>query len=106
MSKQIKVTEEKKDYITIGQQFEDFLDNKNCRVFPFHFDGSLAANKKRKHARISIGVPNEICNTNLKDLDNWCLYAIAIPREAVKKVEARLEKDLNDLKTKKEVDLE
>ena len=103
MSKQIKLTEEKKDYITIGQQFEDFLDNKNCRVFPFYFDGSLTgANKKRKHARISIGVPNEICNTNLKDLDKWCLYAVAIPRDAVKEVEVRLEKELNVLKEGKD----
>lgn len=102
MSKQKKlVEEEEKEYITIGMFFEEFLENKESRVFPFLFDGSsTAANKKRKHTRISIGIPNEICNTNLKELDKWCLYAVAIPREDVKKVEAKLEKELNDLKEK------
>ncbi len=89
MSKQTKLIEEKeKDYITIGAFFKPFLENKDCRVFPFRFDGSsTAANKKRKHTRISIGIPNEICNTNLKELDNWCLYTVAIPREVLKKWE-------------------
>ena len=95
MSKQKKIVEEeKKDYITIGTFFDNFLKNKNCRVFPFRFDGSsTAANKKRKHTRISIGIPNEICNTNLKELDNWCLYAVAIPRDDFKKVIEQIEEE-------------
>jgi len=96
MSKQTKIVDDQnKEYVTIGEHFKPFLENKDCRVFPFRFDGSLtAANKKRKHTRISIGIPNEICNTNLKDLDNWCLYAIAIPREVLKKWEEEQEDDL------------
>lgn len=86
-TKQIKLVEEEKKYYTIKEFFKPFLDNKNCRVFPFQFNGSSTAGNKKRVARVSISVPREMCDTNLKDLDNWCLFAIAIPREVLIKYE-------------------
>ncbi len=88
MSKQTKLVEEKeKEFFSIGGFFEPFLDNKECRVFNFAFDGSSYGANKKRRARVSIAIPKEMCDTNLKDLDNWCLFGVGIPREVLRKYE-------------------
>lgn len=76
---------DKKEYITIGAYFHEFLENKECRVILFTPYGTMyAANPKaKKPARISVGLPSEICGENLKDLDKWALTIVAIPREVL-----------------------
>jgi hypothetical protein len=91
---------DKIDYVTIGEYFREFLENKECRVLRFAPYGTMyAANPKtKKPTRVSIKLPPEICNTNLKELDNWVLNIIAIPRKVIfpeeeQKEEERDEKD-------------
>lgn len=80
-----ETNETKKEYATIGEYFHDFLDNNECRIIKFVPYGTMyAANPKtKKPTRVSITLPSEICNTNLKELDNWVLIVVAIPREVV-----------------------
>jgi len=82
--RRMKMTE-KEEFITIGDFFKDFLEDNDCRVFFFSFDGQLTAGNQKRTTRVSIQLPREICDKNLKELDNWCLYAVAIPREKFKK---------------------
>jgi hypothetical protein len=88
---------DKTDYVTIGEYFSEFLESEECRVIRFALYGQCyGANKKtKKPARVSVRLPPEICDTNLKDLDNWILTIVAVPRELMypKKKEEREEKD-------------
>ena len=76
------------DYVTIRQYFKELLDNKDCRVIRFSPYGTMygANPKSKKPARVSIQLPKEICNTNLKDLDNWVLVVVAIPRKTIEEL--------------------
>jgi len=42
---------------------------------------SFRGKKKIKPARISIEVPEEVCNKDLRDLRKWKIFLIAIPIE-------------------------
>ena len=88
---------DKIDYLTIEEYFREYLESKECRVIKFiPYGQSYGANKKtKKPARVSVGLPSEICDTNLKDLDNWILTIVAVPRELMypKKKSERDEKD-------------
>lgn len=76
------MTEEKEKYATIREIFEEHLDDRNCQVFRMALNGQCyGANSKGRPARISVGLPKTICGTNLKDLDDWILIGIAIPRD-------------------------
>lgn len=102
MSK-VEPNETKKDYFTIGDFFKDFLEDKNCRVFNFSFDGQLTAGNQKRCTRVSIQIPREICDKNLKELDDWCLYGIAIPRKKFTNEKDTKQKgiDKNNVKSKR-----
>lgn len=38
---------------------------------------------QKKPARVSVALPPEICNTDLRDLDKWMLTIVAIPKELI-----------------------
>ncbi|HUW90961.1 MAG TPA: hypothetical protein VMV43_10670 [Candidatus Nanopelagicaceae bacterium] len=106
MSKAEDKEVDKTEYITIGKYFHEFLENKECRVILFTPYGTMyAANPKtKKPARISVGLPSEICGNNLKDLDKWALTIVAIPR-AVLETEKEKEKkrdEKNNVKSRKQ----
>ena len=80
----------KEDYISIGKYFKEFLDNEDCRVIRFMPIESWSANPKtKKQTRCKILLPKEICNTNLRDLDNWFLSIVAIPRKLIEELEEK-----------------
>ena len=85
MSKAEEKIDDKVEYVTIEEYFREFLENKKCRVIKFSPYGQMyAANPKtKKPARISVGLPSEICNTDLRDLDKWSLTIVAVPRELI-----------------------
>ena len=87
--------EEQGKPITIRTYFKDYIDNKECRVLNFVLYGnSYGANyRTKKPARISIALSKEVCGENLKDLDNWVLKIIAIPRSVVFPEEDKEEKN-------------
>ena len=91
MSKQAKLIPKKeKKFYTIEEFFKSVLNNRECRIFHFHYYGNLtAANKKtKKPCRISIALPNDLGDlTNLKTLDNWSFFGIAIPRKIIENME-------------------
>ena len=83
-----KMNEEIKEdrFQTIREIFDKYLDNPNIQTFGFRYNGQLyAANHKTKRpCRVSISIPKTICDTNLKDLDNWIIMGVAIPRDEIK----------------------
>jgi len=87
-----ETNEKKEDFFTIGDFFDGFLEDKDCRVFNFSFDGQLTAGNKKRTTRVSIQIPREICDQNLKELDNWCLFGVAIPRKKFVKEEDKEQK--------------
>ena len=86
MSKTETKKDDKIEFVTIEEYFREFLENKECRVIKFRPYGQMyAANPKtKKSARISISLPSEICNTDLRDLDKWSLTIVAVPRELLR----------------------
>ena len=84
-------------YVTIGKYFSEFLESEGCRVIKFMpYGQSYGANKKtKKPARVSVCLPPEICNTDLRDLRKWSLTIVAVPIEIIhpKKKPERDEKD-------------
>ena len=63
--------------ITIGKFFESVIDDEDCRVIKFAPVELWGANKKQG-ARVKIVLPREICGENLKDLNKWNLFVVAI----------------------------
>ena len=85
-----EIIEERKDFMTIGEYFKDVLENKECRIIKCVFYGNLTASsgtgKNKKPCRVSIALPKEICDNNLKALDDWFLTIVAIPRKTINKL--------------------
>lgn len=74
----ITFTEEQKRF---NKLIKDSLKEEGIIIFNIVRSGqSYASSKRYKHARISIAIPEEICTDNLKDLNNWKLYCIAVPK--------------------------
>lgn len=101
MAKAEEKKDEKSEFITIGKYFHDYLENNECRVILFRPYGSMyAANSKtKKPARISVGLPPEICGDNLKDLDNWSLTIVAVPRKLLDNKKKKGDEKNNGKKT-------
>ena len=75
---------DKIDHVTIGEYFSEYLENKSCRIVNFMPIEKWSANpKQNKYARVKIQLPKEICNLSTKDLRNWFLSIVAIPRELI-----------------------
>ena len=70
-------------FLTIRQMFKDFLDTIGVQCFRFAFDGQCYASTAKRQARVSIGLPKTIVNTNLKDLDKFAFFGVAIPRNII-----------------------
>lgn len=74
---------------TIKETIKQFIeDEKNSIVFNFirHGRSTAATFKKRLPARISIEVPKEVCGEDLRDLDKWRIFLIAIKEDKLKKL--------------------
>lgn len=85
MSKSERKQEEKKDFVTIRKYFHEFLDNKECRIILFTPYNMWAANPRtKKLTRVSVVLPKEICNTDLRELREWALTIVAVPRKLLK----------------------
>ena len=88
---------DKIEYVTIGKYFSEYLENEECRVIKFIPYGQMwgANHKTKKPARVTLGLPPEICDTDLRDLRKWSLTIVAVPIELIfpKKKEERDEKD-------------
>ena len=80
---------EKQIYHTIMSFFEPFLKNKEVRVFQFRWNGTLTAGTKKRAMRVSISIPKDIAHDNLKDLDKYRFYGIAIPKNEFDKLEVK-----------------
>jgi len=78
------MTEKKDRFITIKEMFEDVLDEPTVQIFRFIYDGDLCAANNKRTARVSISIPRTIVNQNLKDIDNFVFFGVAIPREVIK----------------------
>lgn len=67
----------KRTTFEIMEELKD--DYENMKVFPFYQNGaSYSANhKKGVPARISIALPSDIVDDDLKELDNWMFRVIA-----------------------------
>ena len=74
---------EKKEYATIGYFFEKYLNVKGVQCFKIVLDGQCYASTNKRNARISIGLPKTIVDKNLKDIDKFILFGVAIPKELI-----------------------
>lgn len=79
-----KKKENKDRFLTIREVFEKYLDNQNCQVFRFEYDGNLWAATEKKPCRVTIMLPRTVIDSNLKDLDKFLLLGVAIPRKEIK----------------------
>lgn len=87
------------DYITIGEYFKPYLENKSCRIVNFMPIEKWSANpKQKKSARVKILLPKEICNLSTQDLNNWFLSIVAIPRELIKPKKTKIDEKDNGKK--------
>lgn len=71
---------------TIREYFKDFLDDKSLFLFRMVYDGqSYAGNDKKgkakRNTRVSIIIPREIAENNLKFMHDWNFIIIGIKRE-------------------------
>ncbi|MFX0141414.1 MAG: hypothetical protein ACFFDN_47690 [Candidatus Hodarchaeota archaeon] len=84
---------EDNNYVTIRRFFEPFLDNNECRVLRLALYGQQWASnpKTKKPARLTIALPPEIVDTNLKALDDWAINLIAIPRRLIEELKEKEE---------------
>ncbi len=74
---------------SIKETIKHFLeDEKNSIVFNFKRYGrcTAATFKKGLPARISIEVPKEVCGEDLRDLDKWRIFLIAIKEVELEKL--------------------
>ena len=76
-----KKEEKENRFATIGEFFKRYIDVQGIQCFRFSLDGQCWASTKKRHARITIGLPRTIVDGNLKDLDKFAFFGIAIPRE-------------------------
>lgn len=67
---------------------KDCVEDIEKDIFIFHFrqygqssGASYRGKKKVKPARISIEMPPEVCDKDLRDLKKWRIFLIAIPIE-------------------------
>lgn len=82
--RRFKLTEESKErYITIKEMFEEVLDNQEIQIFRFAYNGSLWAGTDKKPSRVTINIPGTIVDKNLKTLDDFIIFGVAIPREII-----------------------
>lgn len=81
------MSEEKKEdrFATIRENFEKYLDVIGIQCFRIILDGQCYASTNKRNARISIGLPKTIVDKNLKTIDDFVLFGVAIPRNLLKK---------------------
>lgn len=85
MSKQTKMIKEEKYKPTIREYFQDLLDDKDVFLFNLIYDGqSYAGNNKkgkaRRNTRVSIIIPKEIAQNNLKFIYDWNFIIVGIKK--------------------------
>ena len=73
-------------YMTIKETFEEILDAKEVQCFRIGIDGNCNASTKNRLARISIMLPRTVVDGNLKDLDKYVFFGIAIPCNILNKL--------------------
>ena len=72
-----------KDNPTVREFFKSILDDKETYIFRMVYDGqSWAGNPKRKtNTRVSIIIPKDIAENNLKFMRDWNFYIIGVKAE-------------------------
>lgn len=73
---------------TLFEIFEKFRNDKDTRIFQFIRVGSSYAATDKRSARVSIQMPNNICNNknrNLGELNNYLGIVMFMPKEKVEK---------------------
>lgn len=86
VSKQTKVIKDNSktpqvNFLDMIKKFED-----EVRVILWQFYGGQYAATKNKPARATIALPEDICGTDLRDLEKWHFFILAIPNEIYKKM--------------------
>lgn len=80
------MTEEEDRFMTIREFFKSVLDDRDIQVFRMAFDGQCYASTAKRNARVSIGLPRTIVDGNLKALDDFLFFGVAIPREIIERL--------------------
>jgi len=62
----------------------DLINNNECPVFKFIYDGNQTAGNGKRAARISIAMPKDIVNLDLRTLNNYFIIGMAIPKKLTK----------------------
>ena len=79
-----KLVERIKQKFDEGELKESEIQKENdLSVFRFVPDGMVygANPKKKKHTRVSISIPPDVCGENLAELDDWVITLVAIKRD-------------------------
>lgn len=62
---------------TIREYFKPILDNKDVLLFRMVYHGQSYAGNDKKPTRVSIIIPKEIANNNLKFMNDWNFTIVA-----------------------------
>lgn len=71
----------KEKSVSFIKVMEHFFDSEHANVFPLVQNGTSYGSTKKKQARISIAMPREVCDSNLKDLRKWKMFVLAYSKE-------------------------
>jgi hypothetical protein len=85
-----KMTEDK--FATIRETFEKYLDIQGIQCFPLGIDGQCWASTPKRLARITVVLPRAVVDNDLKDLNNFVFFGIAMPRKVLEKKKKEDEK--------------
>lgn len=66
---------------TIREFFEKELDSEDAFLFRMCYDGQSYAGTKKRSTRVSIIIPKEIAEDNLKFMREWNFYIIGFKRD-------------------------
>lgn len=91
------MSEEEKIEIQIAPMMKYFLDTNIEKLICFRlaFDGAVyIPNRNHKCARGMIMFPKEICTNDLRELRDWFMLILAIPKEkAIEYINKQIEED-------------
>ncbi len=81
MSENNKVKKEENKPLTIREFFDSILDDEDVSLFRMVYDGQSYAGTKKRSTRVSIIIPKEIAEDNLKFMREWNFYIVGIKHE-------------------------
>ena len=70
---------EKDIYPTIEQFFNRVLKDNEVRMFNFVVHGKINCKTPKRPMTMEIIMPSDICHGNIKELEDWRFFGVAIP---------------------------